>query len=1418
MQLLTAIDALSLFLAPRAARAVLAAAAVSLALSTFITHSLSAGDVRALPSLQMGARLVTQLLALRLGLVLSTLLHEWAHLAAGAAILITRKAFWLEKNALARAWFSLSNVLGNVPVSSWLACLVPFTPLPESVQPVVVLRGKGAAESDSQSGHKGGHAETGFLDAQDTFVRLGGWFVSGVCCVLMWMVAHKADGNLWGLFVSNVLKGCLYTFAGACASDLYEVLTGSATKGHFRCGNFGLILVKSVREGAKQLDIFAALSSMCGISSQRGGQSGGLVTYVKKSDTCTVGVRARIVPSKRVSVADKLLSTLRRLIWWEKAKAKLTGHVSTEENPVQMFLGHTRFATSSIPSPNESHPHQWSPPLPVTHWQHPPSAQVPTPAATQFSLFVTHNGDFEFWNLYGSDRTHNEMAAFLEKALCRPAPAQCDSVVVAGVVELLRTQGLWGAALRLAFFQTVVTNFSDVLDSSNAGLVIPDAAAQKAMAAVADAAYKAFLEGAQETTPDEEKGGKGAAGYEDGEGFARTLCQEMRANGPAPLKALPEAQLQALCSQAVVNFTENDLYTAVKKFLFRAKGSFGLVVTTSIDTDRVAMAALNQTMSMGFSKEYRTVLYSSEACGLKSFLQPAGSSATVSEDQVTHVFNLDEGGGEVLEVVLLDENAPKGSTVTGALFQLNDSLQSGAALAAPVTDQAAFLHETTGFDPFEGTAAAAGDAYVSMKVYRLKDQATMTQADFISSGRFTAVSDNEYLPFKIPPPVKDVVGQDIADIPAVISEIRAQWADKLSLNRRTAAAFFDALKGRVLEYHREHKREMVIDVVITGCESSLWIAEQFASDLMNMFPQLYVAAISSNKVIQILGSNKGRISAAGFAFGSLAQYLDTAVVLCISQSGQTFPTLHATRILLKQCPGRVFVCVGMIDSKMSEVVGQSSTKGAPFCARIFTNCAGWRVAEPASVSCVATHQTLTELMLFLARQMQVNFGLANPLGMRLSIKDVRDVEAVNQVFGVGVGELTGENPDATVYKDLIAQGRHWGWHILEGPIVWLMCAAYIIGTVTSHFPLFHDIWLLLQLGFGGPAKTTLFWWASFVDSLFYLFLPLMMTLLLRLVQRRKLLARIGKRTLVICDVPYVHQLLEIYVSKLFALSYSIASIDVHGANPLDHLVHRFTHRVTRGVLLAVGRPDGRFTTQTKNEAWVLMALLQAKSIVNLGVGAETLTVGHNLYSVKMIMDKHITIPSRRPRFICEAILGDAEAEPMRLSARQRAITEGQHGDASFYDDINKSVVGGHLLDSAPVRKARRRIKAQLKQNALAHTQSVRLTGESVPVLNSEGLPVAEAPEERNQLLSTLPAEVQAIFDSQAPLEELVDNRFLSLQRYISFLPADQRLWSFLSPGTVYDSTFLFSAFFPGTSLSGLPVSGQLCPNLEIIPG
>ena len=45
---------------------------------------------------------------------------------------------------------------------------------------------------------------------------------------------------------------------------------------------------------------------------------------------------------------------------------------------------------------------------------------------------------------------------------------------------------------------------------------------------------------------------------------------------------------------------------------------------------------------------------------------------------------------------------------------------------------------------------------------------------------------------------------------------------------------------------------------------------------------------------------------------------------------------------------------------------------------------------------------------------------------------------------------------------------------------------------------------------------------------------------------------------------------------------------------MDHFVHRFTHRVVRGLLIAVGRPDGRLCCLSKSEAAVLLSAKQVR--------------------------------------------------------------------------------------------------------------------------------------------------------------------------------------------------------------------------------
>ena len=105
-------------------------------------------------------------------------------------------------------------------------------------------------------------------------------------------------------------------------------------------------------------------------------------------------------------------------------------------------------------------------------------------------------------------------------------------------------------------------------------------------------------------------------------------------------------------------------------------------------------------------------------------------------------------------------------------------------------------------------------------------------------------------------------------------------------------------------------------------------------------------------------------------------------------------------------------------------------------------------------------------------------------------------------------------------------------------------------------------------------------------------------------------------------------------------------------NPADHFVHRHTHRVTRGLLLAVGRADGRLNSLASAESAACLSVSQASSIQNLGVTCESLTLGHNPAPLRLTQND-IFLPSLRPAFLSEARLQRHISEAAGASADQK---------------------------------------------------------------------------------------------------------------------------------------------------------------------
>ena len=83
-----------------------------------------------------------------------------------------------------------------------------------------------------------------------------------------------------------------------------------------------------------------------------------------------------------------------------------------------------------------------------------------------------------------------------------------------------------------------------------------------------------------------------------------------------------------------------------------------------------------------------------------------------------------------------------------------------------------------------------------------------------------------------------------------------------------------------------------------------------------------------------------------------------------------------------------------------------------------------------------------------------------------------------------------------------------------------------------------------------------------------------------------------------------------YISKLFALSFGIASVDVQGAEASDHLLHTHAHRLVRGTLMFFGVPDGRSHVISRVDAdAALLTARQSDGIRHWNTGPEIVALG-----------------------------------------------------------------------------------------------------------------------------------------------------------------------------------------------------------------
>ena len=1054
--------------------------------------------------------------------------------------------------------FNLTNILEHQPISAILQSLLLFNHIfiPFLFPTLQVF------QSPSHPFLATGNCEHIRLKA------VGGILGNLAIAIMFLFYSHSPIAQ--AIIAANLL------IAFCSLSDIDALVTGMADC--FYCGNFGLIALRQPDDGNKLLPArMLDLAQQMGQETEvRGEQAGGGLVIGRNEDR-TVFVGKKIVNRKRSNLTKSLEAAFAPI----RNKAIAAG-VKPLESTV-MGVWHYRYATSgTAPSELETHWHEWMGARNREVWQFTGKAWIC--ATKNVHHRITHNGDFNSWKIFNRAIDNATLGLWLERVLHTSNATKGDSPKIAGMMDLLVTQGMWYPSVRLAYQQAIATTIEAAFDgqqaTANAPNTVPSDADLNTWAKIFERVFTEELSCLKRSDASRID----PAALKSSVSLYQSLIRALKSHDSTLNWA--QLQIETFVQFTLETFFDNDLYRATQIFISRAQGSFGLVTTSTLSESELVIGAKGQPITLGFNWSQGYMVYASE---------PAAVDRILLNQSQSFRLDLDRQNGEVAKV------SAKDLTV----YSLAQQQELG--------------------------------------VLHLKDR-------WISMADRTDLS-----PIKEQTAEQDPVSFDLKSIPRILHEIKIGWENPISLNRRSADYLIHLLTEKVPRFEKRQRlmfragllstiRKMpTVDLLITGEENSLWLGEKFAQDLKVVFPWLNVVTISANEILQQLD----------LSFGELNLGKDS-LVLAITQSGQTFSTVQTINVFdhlsSQGIIGELFILTGELSSFIDCTQGKgglTTISHSSFfdhnnrCYRIFVNGSGRRTAEPSTVAVAAARQTLTELLFYLAQQMRNDFPQDRPLGMTLTAESLMVLAMMKEDFlNKNVIQIVGTTPQGESVKSqinqaLIQHSRSWANHVTETPLAWAIQALYIVLSVGWTIPFGHPLPLVKTLSglifslVNLPSLTELLApIITIADIGVYIFGAWLWTLVIRYFQGRQLLARTGKRTLVIGDVPWVNQLLQAYVSKLFSLSYGIATIEVHSANPQNHLLHDFGHRVVRGTLIWLGIPDGRRSQeQQAAENAVIMTGKQANGVRNLNNGAEIVALGQNPAIARQGFSKSLVLDS-----------------------------------------------------------------------------------------------------------------------------------------------------------------------------------------------
>lgn len=469
--------------------------------------------------------------------------------------------------------------------------------------------------------------------------RHAGWIGSVVIavslhCLFKTIANNRNDSSERSNILSTLTTAAYATAFESIVTDLLGIVphhppaySSLAKEGFYLfCGNFGVILFNSnwlSEDGGKTaLDV---MEKMINITQMRGAQCGGVLTYEEKASSSRGdmpqlnGHRSRVVNGKRTDLSKGL----RRKVEKDTCNP-ITGklHKCNDTSFVKGFFGHTRFATTSKVTFDGCHPHQWTPAsmrrVYYSFSPKPSAKAIKRPIAV--ANFVTHNGDLDFYQINGKNFDLGAIQGWLEHATGSKMPTSVDSCAVAGMVDLLRTQGCFGLSARYAVsfglstsrieaeplaplptykeYERIGMLFEYELDNMlprYGGNLNAIASSKEARSELVWMVHTRILP--------EFEAAKNNTGTDNPYGALSLFIKDEESSG-ASLRKFVEVTVDA--------FFDQDLLKTTKEFLANAKGSFGLMISSSLDAHKqICLAARGQSMSIAIYPDKGTCTLSS---------------------------------------------------------------------------------------------------------------------------------------------------------------------------------------------------------------------------------------------------------------------------------------------------------------------------------------------------------------------------------------------------------------------------------------------------------------------------------------------------------------------------------------------------------------------------------------------------------------------------------------------------------------------------------------------------------------------------------------------------------------------------------------------------------------------------------------